>query len=637
MLDEELAEEQSIKSFVAEVNAASEARKKNEAAVASQVSQDAGEQEADNSADAVEDRPEIKPQQTAEAHEWRINWERMPLDVDELNNRLRDFGIRGKYGKDPLDLAAVQEFGNWLEAQGETTWARHLRARCVLDSQIPGDDYPTAMELYLETVNRLQVFPRLPVFSFSTSGVSSEQWWWSWVGRFAFGLPRCVKAMGYRGQQLPATEFVEHLASLIERTPVRGVDFAEHYAGELPEILASAPAAHLRSLGFSTEKVRDGHNPALTAIVKSPVVRKLERFSIEGNLRTDEEIAQLADAPCERLRFFEVFGRDGIDGSAAAATRLMNAPWFRRLEQIFIALGDNCCETGLLHLAEMPKLHSLALWNAQDRLIKAIPRAGEFPALRRLAIQNSNFEGPLGEAFCTLKAPQLIELWLDDSKGEPGDVRVLAESPLFAKLRILSLTHPRADLISLEAIAKSPCAAQLRILRLNCGDDKGHGTFSSLGSTPFNRPDAFPELTTLELNHPFAKKKSPRQTAKFLAGFASGKIQNLSLEDCEFDDDCAAALAANPAFAKLRRLSLGQLHTPQTKLTAKGAEILFRSQNLNNLVQLRLDRLEVGAAGEILADPAILPNLQWWSSYQAGVPKEIAEKVREKRPFIRLE
>src|SRR5262249_49589480 len=149
--------------------------------------------------------------------------------------------------------------------------------------------------------------------------------------------------------------------------------------------------------------------------------------------------------------------------------------------------SEECCEHAMLHLTSMPHLHSLSIFRPPERQILAISRAGEFASMRRLAIHQANLSGKYGEAFCQLKAPRLIELWLQSSQGNAADLRAFAGSPLFDNLRVLTCAGPRVDESSLEAVAESPCAPELRILRLHCGDHDLVGTFRSLADTALTR------------------------------------------------------------------------------------------------------------------------------------------------------
>src|SRR5262249_37056404 len=150
--------------------------------------------------------------------------------------------------------------------------------------------------------------------------------------------------------------------------------------------------------------------PVIEALVKSPVVPTLERLDIQDGIRSDANALALADAPFGRLRRLDLHALVPICCSAQAVTRLLSAPLFRRLERTLIGFSEDCCETGMFHLAGMPRLHTLGLWKPPDRQVLALARAGEFPALKRLFVHCAKLTGRHREAFCQLKAPRLLEL-----------------------------------------------------------------------------------------------------------------------------------------------------------------------------------------------------------------------------------
>jgi hypothetical protein len=311
----------------------------------------------------------------------------------------------------------------------------------------------------------------------------------------------------------------------------------------------------------------------------------------------------------------------------------LTAPWFRRLERTLIGFSEDCCETGMLHLAGMPRLHTLVLWIPPDRQMLALARTGEFPALKRLMIHCAKLTGRHREVFSRLKAPQLLELWLRNSATKSADVRALAASPLFDKLRALTFDGTRIDAAGLEAVATSVCAPELRILRISGGGDLTGG-FRSLASTPLTRAGAFPELTTLELKYPYAAK-SQKDTAELLRRLATPKLRHLTLAYCDFDDECADILGSCPALGNLARLVLDQ-----ATLNTKAAQKLFRSPNLQRLVELRIgpphgeDRAALGKAVELLLDQTIMPRLSGGWLSMSGVSEEIIERLKAARPGL---
>jgi hypothetical protein len=401
----------------------------------------------------------------------------------------------------------------------------------------------------------------------------------------------------------------------------------------MTEILNSPGARHLRWLAFANRHDEGQTGPVIEALVKGPLMPTLERLRINEGITSDGDALALAGALFELLRRLDLPSRCGISCSAKAVIRLMTAPWFRKLQQLRTGFSEECCETAMLHLAGMPYLHSLAMFKPPERQILALGRAGDFPALRRLLINGANLTGKYCEAFCKVKAPQLIELWLRASKATTADIRAIVAAPLFNKLRVLTFRGPRLDEASLEVLAESVCAPELRILRLHCGDSDLVGSFRSLGRSPLTKPGAFPNLTSLQIEYPFTKK-AKRDTAGFLKKLATPKLRHLTLKDCDFDDECAEALGSSPTFAKLTRLTIHQGYHAATMLTPKAAERLFHSSNLQNLVELEFHNFALGGVLEALIEESVLPKLTKGCFWGSHAPKQTIERLKAKRPIV---
>src|SRR5262249_40090796 len=147
----------------------------------------------------------------------------------------------------------------------------------------------------------------------------------------------------------------------------------------------------------------------------------------------------------------------------------------------------------------------------------------------------------------------------------------------------LTFDHTSLNAEGLKAIAASPSGRTLQCLRVRWG------AFQSLARSPLTRPGAFPELTTLDLLAPYPDRVKVKDTAAFLANLATPKLRHLTLAECGFDDDCAAALATNPSFACLTRLVV-RLGT----MGPAGARRLFRSANLRHLIDLDISHCPAG-------------------------------------------
>jgi hypothetical protein len=490
------------------------------------------------------------------------------------------------------------------------------------------------LEQLLESVAGMRKrVAKFPGFYFSGYRFASEEWWGDETDDLQRGIPWSVNAVSPSEGTRPVEQLVKELDALVRTTPVRGIDFEWHYENEMAEILGSPPARQLRWLKFANRHPKGQTGPVIEALVKSPVVKNLERLSIDEDLNSDGDAGALAGAGFEQLRRLDLTGSWGLRCSAEAATRLMTAPWFRKLEHVYIGFAEACCEPGMLHLAGMSNLHTLGLIDLPDRQVLAISQAGEFPALRRLFVGRTNFTGKYREAFCQWNAPELVELWLQESKAKIADIRALIAAPFFENLRVLTFAGPVLDEPGLEALAASHCAPQLRILRLICGGRELEGKFRSLAGTSLTRPGAFPELTTLLIKNPYAKKVK-QDCAEFLKTLATPKLRHLTLIDFDFDDESATALATSPTFANLTRLKLERGFEASTRLTPKAAEKMMRSSNLQNLVEVDIDRFALGKSIEVLADESIMPKLRRGTFWGTKAPRETIEHFKTKRPVI---
>jgi uncharacterized protein (TIGR02996 family) len=536
----------------------------------------------------------------------------------------------------PHDDAPRLEFAAWLEEHGDPHFANYIRARCALDGHPPAPaEYPALVEQYLEAQSgrREPDFELPPGFSPGCwwSG-DSEQWWSDGNDALERGLLSFVEVEPDGAYEEAAKLLIQELPQLIRTTPVRGVNFGDHFAKQMLAILKSPGARHLKRIALDNQPRPKQASLAIQALAASPVARTLVRVEIGGGpagTLSNADATALATAPFERLQRLDV---QFTDCSRRVMEQLLTAPWFRRLHRLRIGLNEPCGLIGARLLAGMPNLHTLGLWMPPDSAVLGLGSAAEFPALRRLFIHCANLEQDRGAALGRMKAPGLIELWLRNCKVGKGDVPALAATALFDDLRVLTFDGAALNEDGLDAIAARPCAAKLRILRVQGSDSRAN--FRSLARTALTRPGAFPALTTLQLDSPYGRTMKRPDTAELLAKLASPNLRHLKLSYCNFDDACATALATNPAFAGLTRLTIGGKDATghPAKLQSKTVRKLFQSENLRNLIELEMSSCRVGEAAEVLTDAAALPNLAKCSLSE--VPEKVAEKLRKKRPVV---
>jgi uncharacterized protein (TIGR02996 family) len=491
-------------------------------------------------------------------------------------------------------------YADWLEENGDPQRASYIRARCALDDRPPGDDYVTLWEQRLEAEAGLKRRPP-PQLPPPFELVNDPGHWWSdgWDG-LERGFPSLARNQRPSSTGADAGQLHAALQELVETTPVRGILNAD------PSLFEAPAARALTQLFF----------PNWDAPPPGQVVRNATFLKIHDSLPSDTGVEALAAARCERLRRLDVYK---LGGSSAVRLRLISAPWFRQLHRLLLWLSDTAEETEV-RLADMPRLHTLCLWTAGRRDVLG---GREFPALRRLLVHQTNLEGEHGKALGRLRAP-LLELWLSKCSVKKGDVAALPARPLFDRLQALTFDGTPLNAEGLKAVAASPCAAGLRALRI------GYGAFQSLRKSPLTRTGAFPELTTLELDHPYPKRVKDRDMAAFLAGLSTPKLRHLALNLCDFDDRCAEALATNPCFAGLTRLEINS-----GTMGPAGARRLFRSPNLRHLIELAVWHCPVGEAGGDLADEEVMPNLVAGSLWKAAVSEEARRRLT-RRPAVHV-
>lgn len=574
---------------------------------------------------------EKEPEPGATAFSWDFQCKHPKIDPTALKERLKAFGTAGQF--DRSDDKALFDFADWLEMQGDADWAEYIRVRCALDVKPPGDDYFDLLERLHECSAGMQ--SKIVEFEniyFSGYRFAEDNWWEEDTEDFERGLPALVHAVIPGKDAGPPQQLMQRIEALVENTPVRGVDFEKYYAPDMAEILNSRGGSQLRYLKF--ENRNEGAattSPVLHALAKAAATANLERLSIQNGITSDGDALALAAAPLNQLRRLDMkYG--GIACSPGAAEKLMTTPWFNQLRQLSCRVGEECATVAVDHLSRMPQLHSLALDRLPERAIQAFADADEFVALRRLHLNRADLTGTAGKAFCTTRTPQLIDLWLEDCEAGTEDVRAIIESPWFGNLRAVSFAGPRFDEVSLGLLAQSLCAPKLRVLRLMCGDDNCLGSFTSLGKSAL-AGDSFASLTTLQIKDPFAKG-ARRDTAKFLRQLVTPNLRHLSLENCHFDDDCAAAISENPSFASLTRLVLKQGYSKVPLLSSSAFETMIRSANLKNMVQIEINDFPLSNAVESLADSCVLPKLKQGTIWGSRAEQTSRDLMKNNRPNV---
>ena len=562
---------------------------------------------------------------------WDFECNHPTIDATALKEKLKQLGAARH--SNSSDVKARLEFADWLQSQGDDQWADYIRVRCALDGPAPGDDYADLVEKQIECAIDLEERVRIDFQDIYHGGhLESDSWWSSETYDYYGGLPCMVHAVSPGEDSAgPPAVLIQRLHALMQQTPVRGVDFEEHYTEDVETIFRSSDMSDLRLLDFENNSRKETVSPVVAALPRASFAPALECLSIQNGLSSDDEAYALAGTTFECLRRLDMkYGK--IDCSAKAAETLLTSSWFKQLEQLYCGIGDACAEVAMRELQRMSRLHSLALFRLPQPAVLAFTDKEPMPALRRLALMQTDLTGDAGRAFCGLALPGLIELSLSGCKASLAELNTILSSPLTNVLQVLNLGQASLNEKSLDKLARTPCASQLRILSLECGDSSLNGKFKSLGTSAL-AGDAFAALTTLKVSDPYTAKAIP-DTAGMLNKLVAPNLRHLTLEACDFDDQCADAVCNNPSFAKLTRLRITQKYKSVSLLSPKAAEALFRCTNLQNLLELEFSQLRFGDAISFMADPSVLPSLKSAAFSGTQTSEETQKEIMDKRPIV---
>ncbi|WP_459555357.1 hypothetical protein [Lacunimicrobium album] len=521
---------------------------------------------------------------------WSFHCSHPHVDAEELKQQYRYFGTLGT--KDRRCDTDVMSFADWLEENGDVHWANCVRVRCISDHVSPSVDYVDQLELLRESnsqIGRPRSGSMLSIDGMYFGGYdfADENWWQGETQEYQRGLPTLINAVIPGNDPRPADVLIQQLQGVVQNTPIRGVDFEEHYANDMYEILSSPPGRELTSIKYDYRNFgRSLACPVLTAIASTPPARCLEFLSINEGIITDQDAMVLATAPFDRLYRLDMpYG--GIKCSSAAAERLVTSPWFKQLGQLFCTFGDECAEVVVRHLGQMPKLHSLAQSRTPRSGLIAM-RYGNFSQLRRLAMIETNFGEETATILCELRAPNLLSLTLKGCLLEKRELLKVLGSSLLDNVQVLELEQSLLDEECLKQLTDTACILNLKMLRLNCSDSDLNGRFQSLASSAFVTTSAFRGLRSLAISYPFANNVK-RDTGEFLERLNMPNLRSLELEGCDFNDQCAHALMTNPNLPQLRRLKLKKGFQSNVQVAYPLVVKMMESSNLKNLVECDLD------------------------------------------------
>lgn len=572
---------------------------------------------------------EKEPNPFAGPFSWDFEWRHSTIEASVIKERIKQFGVA--VAGSVIDDSMRLQFADWLEQHGDQAWAEFIRVRCALDGRAPSDDYADLLERQTESEIDLGKNINLESEGVYIGYELVPENWWS-LNDYYRGLPSVVHAVSPGDDSAgPPSVLAQRIGAIMQQTPVRGVNFEDEYAEDMDEILQSSHLSSLQHLDLENKGPTAEASPVIKALAQAEVAQKLEVLGLENGIRCDDEALLLAGANLNSLERLDMkYGK--IECSAAAAQSLMSSAWFRKLGQLHcgLGIGEACAEVVMRELLTMTQLHSLAIDRLPVQSILAIADGDEFPALRRLSIRRTKLCGDTHEAFCKLRAPKLIDLVLSSFSTKQLDAKLILKSPLFEGLQTLSLRDVNINKALLSELAKHPCASRLRMLELDCGDSNLNGKFSSLGETAL-AGNAFSSLTTLKILNPYTSK-AQGDTAKMLKQIMAPNLRHLSLDCCDFDDECAEAIRTNPSFAKLTRLSFSQRYKKEKLLTPAATEALFRCDNLQNMVLLECRQAEIGDSLLCLSDRSVMPRLKsgaFWGTRSSAQTQALLEEKRD--------
>jgi hypothetical protein len=311
---------------------------------------------------------------------------------------------------------------------------------------------------------------------------------------------------------------------------------------------------------------------------------------------------------------------------------LTRADWFRRLRDFRTGADEADVAVPLATgLGALPELHTLDLSGLAPEAVPALA-AGTFPALQRFL-----YSGPLGRdaarALAGARFPALVAFvghsaW--NGRLDDAALPALLKAGWFGRLRVLDLAYNRLTDTGIRALVAHPVAKVVRIL------DLGGNRFCKGGLTALaKRGGAFPALTTLVMGSgvdTFARRNNRADDlAAFLSALRLPRLRHLDLDGWPLGNAGAKALAENPAFAGLTRLSLQSCF-----IGDPGAKALFASPHLQNLSELLIHSNSIKNGADALLDPTVMPRLAECWLHHNTLPDATIKKLTRKRPGFSL-
>ena len=441
---------------------------------------------------------------------------------------------------------------------------------------------------------------------------------------FVRGFPHVAHL---RDGSLTAAKRVEKVVAVLPEvlagTTVRGLFSGDNPPRELWTLLETPESGRLTALALDTRiTAREGFGEAY-AIAEGPIAGSLQHLAYSPNHDAYAFVLSFAEFP--NLQRWEA--RRGFECDPAAARALFEAGWFGRLHRLLCPLDADHARAFWSACAANKSLHTLELTGAEPGAFLPLAKAKAFHALGRLEIDfDTEYRADADiAALVRARLPKLRAFKFTGGALRHDTHKELFAADWFARLRVLVLGSGYLDGRTVVALGQSAVAGKLRSLTLQ-GAVLERKALLSLAQS-------YPELTTLDFSADFGRKKAkPAELTAFLKALALPKLRHLALSEQPVNDAGAVALAKNPSVANLTRLDLSF-----TAVGAKGFRAMATSPHLQRLRWLNLGGTDAGDAADVLADPAVLPNLvSCW--LPAGLSKKVMKKTAERprRHFPRL-
>jgi uncharacterized protein (TIGR02996 family) len=520
-------------------------------------------------------------------------------------------------------------YADWLDENGDPDRAAFIRVQCRLaDTRSSHPERIDLLEQQDELLARLKHrqlgagLSKVKPFYFSETGVGDLD------GPFERGFPYFIdyQTYGRRLKENQSAGMIAELTRLVQTTTIRGFHPYELPLSWLVKLLTAPVTAQLTGLSLTPHSAENGPEarPAFhRTIATGPALARIRNLGLYGTLHEGSiaALAQSATLPAVRRLTIQE-----IRASAATARNLARAPWFRRVRHLRTDLPEEASAAPIVtELGEFPELHTLDLQGLAPDAVKTLA-ASKFPALESLL-----YGGPLGpQAARTLgsaRFPRLVAFeahsaWND--KLNDDAVPELLKAEWFERLRALDLEYNRISDKGVRALVAHPVMKTLRVLKL------GGNRFSKSGLTALAKRGALPPLTTLVIGSStdtFARRNSrATDLAKFLSTLQIPHLRHLDLSGWPLGNAGAKALAANPAFAQLTRLSVQACF-----IGDPGAKALFASPHLRNLVELDIHANSIKNGADALADAAVMPRLGTCRLWSNKIPEATVKKLKRKR------